>query len=209
MPLPGASHVASAGVETAGADIAPIPPPLNSEVARAISDLAQKQQQAQDARAELTRLHRAVVEAEERLVCAHSAQLLAANEQLVVAAMIAQTDAEKSAKELKSVSFSSGLDGLTELPNRAVLLDRFGQAITYARRNDTLLALLFLDLDTSSRSTTRMATPSAIRRSRWPRSVSCRPFARETPSAAMAATSFSSYSQASPGHPMPCSSPRR
>lgn len=38
-------------------------------------------------------------------------------------------------------------DALTDLPNRALLLDRLDQAITQARRRDGGLAVLFLDLD--------------------------------------------------------------
>jgi diguanylate cyclase (GGDEF)-like protein len=38
-------------------------------------------------------------------------------------------------------------DNLTGLPNRGLLYDRLGLAITHARRQGTLLALLFLDLD--------------------------------------------------------------
>jgi diguanylate cyclase (GGDEF)-like protein len=45
------------------------------------------------------------------------------------------------------VSRSAALDQLTGLPKRALLRERLGQAIVHAKRNDTLLALLFLDLD--------------------------------------------------------------
>lgn len=38
-------------------------------------------------------------------------------------------------------------DVLTNLPNRILLNDRIEQAIVMAKRNDTHLALLFLDLD--------------------------------------------------------------
>jgi diguanylate cyclase (GGDEF)-like protein len=147
VPPPTRNGDVARALEAAGVHLGRHLPAQNSEMARAMDGLAHRQQQADDARGELTRLHRAVVEAEERVVRAHAAKLLAANERLVVATMVAQNNAEKSAKELKEVSISSGLDALTELPNRAVLLDRFGQAITHAKRNDTLLALLFLDLN--------------------------------------------------------------
>jgi len=38
-------------------------------------------------------------------------------------------------------------DALTQLPNRLLLQDRIGQAIAKAKRNDEVLALLFIDLD--------------------------------------------------------------
>lgn len=38
-------------------------------------------------------------------------------------------------------------DSLTELPNRVLLIDRVHQAILQAKKNDTILAFLFLDLD--------------------------------------------------------------
>lgn len=38
-------------------------------------------------------------------------------------------------------------DALTRLPNRILLRDRFEQAVAHATRNNTLVALLFLDLD--------------------------------------------------------------
>ncbi len=38
-------------------------------------------------------------------------------------------------------------DSLTGLPNRTLFLDRVGQAVARSRRNDTTLAVLFLDLD--------------------------------------------------------------
>ena len=43
-------------------------------------------------------------------------------------------------------------DALTDLPNRTLLQDRLRQAMNEAQREQTLLALLFLDLDSNSRS---------------------------------------------------------
>ncbi len=47
----------------------------------------------------------------------------------------------------KNLEHQAYHDSLTGLPNRALLLDRIDQAIRHARRNQSLLALLFLDLD--------------------------------------------------------------
>ncbi len=73
--------------------------------------------------------------------------LLAANEHLVVAALRAQTDAAVAIKALKTLSRSTELDFLTELPNRQSLMSRFAYAIAIARRTGTQLATLFVDLD--------------------------------------------------------------
>jgi diguanylate cyclase (GGDEF)-like protein len=118
-----------------------------SSAAKAARELAELQQQAEQARAELTRVQQDVVEAERHLASTEAAQLLEANERLVLAALRAQTDAETSARALNDASRSAELDALTELPNRVLLLDRFARAIAIAKRHGSRLALLFLDLD--------------------------------------------------------------
>ncbi len=115
--------------------------------AKAARELAQLQQQAEQARAALTRLQLDVAVAESRLASSQSAQLLEANEQLVLATLRAQTDVETAAQALNQVSRSAELDALTGLPNRALLLDRLAHAIALARRHQGRLALLFLDLN--------------------------------------------------------------
>ncbi len=99
------------------------------------------------ARADLTRLHKDVVDAEERVVKTNAADLLEANQHLVVSTLRAQVDAETSAKELKESWRPNERDVLTGLPNRALMLERFAQAIDAAKRNSVSLAVLFLDLD--------------------------------------------------------------
>jgi diguanylate cyclase (GGDEF)-like protein len=113
----------------------------------AAQELENLQQQAERARESLTRLKRDVVEAESQLGSRQAAQLLEANEQLVLAMLQAQSDAETTARALSQASRSAELDALTELPNRVLLHDRLAHAIAIARRRKTRLALLFLDLD--------------------------------------------------------------
>jgi diguanylate cyclase len=105
------------------------------------------QEQVEEARADLTRLHQDVVEAEERLVEVNAAQLLEANQELVVSTVRAQTHADACAQELQGVSRASQRDALTNLPNRALLLDRLSLAIARAKRQHGRLAVLFLDLN--------------------------------------------------------------
>ncbi len=50
-------------------------------------------------------------------------------------------------KAEQQINYRAYHDGLTSLPNRTVLLDRLGLALSRSRRNKLMLALLFLDLD--------------------------------------------------------------
>jgi diguanylate cyclase (GGDEF)-like protein len=87
------------------------------------------------------------VEVEGPLGNAQAPKLVEANEQLVIAALRAQTDAEAASRKLDEVSRSAELDALTQLPNRVLFCDRVAQAIARAKRRATQLALLFLDLN--------------------------------------------------------------
>ena len=98
-------------------------------------------------RAVLVRLLQEVVVAERRLGQSGAAQLLEANERLMVSALRHQTDAEAATQARDQAARSSELDALTQLPNRLLLLDRFAGAIANARRHGTRLGLLFIDLD--------------------------------------------------------------
>jgi len=76
-----------------------------------------------------------------------AAQLLEANEKLVLALLRAQTEADTAAGALDALSRSVEFDSLTGLPNRILLADRMARALISAQRRDTCLALMFLDLD--------------------------------------------------------------
>lgn len=122
-------------------------PGKESAEAKAERDLAQLQQQAEEARAALALLRGDVVEDADPQAGSQSALLIEVNEELVVAAMHAQSDADECSQALGEMSRSTGLDALTALPNRAQLLDRFPGALAFAKRHGTQMAILFLDLD--------------------------------------------------------------
>lgn len=110
-------------------------------------ELSKLDDQVAAMRAVLIRLLQDVVQAESQLDNAQAAQLLEANEQLVLAAVRNQGEADTATQALEEVSRSAALDPLTHLPNRVLLLDRFEHAIAHARRHGTRAALLFADIN--------------------------------------------------------------
>ncbi len=82
-----------------------------------------------------------------RLNDSKQARLLEANEQLTLATLQAQAAQKAAVDELSAMTISSQRDALTDLPNRAVLLDRLHRAISLAERRNTQLAVLFIDVD--------------------------------------------------------------
>ncbi len=79
---------------------------------------------------------------------AHAQSMLAeANEQLVLAALHAENVAETAVRKLRSLAHSGQRDPLTNLPNRLLMLDRLENAIAMARRRETRIAVMFIDLD--------------------------------------------------------------
>jgi diguanylate cyclase (GGDEF)-like protein len=117
------------------------------QLSTASQELARLRVDIAASRAELGRLHQEVADTRERFNDSHAAQLLEANEQLVISQLRAQTAAEATHRALDAASRSAELDGLTELPNRARLHDRLQHGISNARRHGHRLAVLFLDLD--------------------------------------------------------------
>ena len=76
-----------------------------------------------------------------------SSALSEANRHLMLAALDADTVAETAATTLGELARSSQHDALTDLPNRLLMFDRLEIAIASARRHDTRIAVLFIDLD--------------------------------------------------------------
>lgn len=117
---------------------------------QAQAHLADLQLQIDDAQALLVRLMQDVVEVES-LQTLQASQLQEANEQLVIAALRAQGDADTAAQALEHLSHAAEHDPLTDLPNRALFLDRLQHAMVGAARHHGCLAVLFVDLDAFKR----------------------------------------------------------
>jgi diguanylate cyclase (GGDEF)-like protein/PAS domain S-box-containing protein len=66
---------------------------------------------------------------------------------LVTGAVIVFRDVSAAREMATQMAYAAQHDFLTGLPNRMLLSDRIGQAISVARRNSTRIAVLFLDVD--------------------------------------------------------------
>jgi diguanylate cyclase (GGDEF)-like protein len=116
-------------------------------VAVAGKTLARLRKQADGLRAELLRLRQTVAEVRRQFGGSQVAQLRDANEQLVLSALHAETIAETAVSHLSELAQSVQRDALTNMPNRALMLDRMESAIAFARRHATRIAVIFVDLD--------------------------------------------------------------
>ncbi|MDO9286715.1 MAG: diguanylate cyclase [Aquabacterium sp.] len=121
--------------------------PDAADAAAAERHLSRVQGKVVAARAVLLRLLQEVVVAEARLSYSQAAQVMEANEQLVVSALLSQAEAQAARRALEEAPRTTDTDPLTQLPNRLLLRDRLTQAMATAKRKGTRLALLFLDLD--------------------------------------------------------------
>jgi len=103
--------------------------------------------EANRVRADLVRLRRDLVEAQGDFGATKAAQLLEANEQLVMSALHARMLADTAREDLQILTRASQFDELTDTPNRSVMRDRIENAISQARRHSRYVAILFIDLD--------------------------------------------------------------
>jgi len=116
-------------------------------VAEAAAKLAQMGGEVEAVKALLVRLLQDAVDAERRSEHGQAAQLIEANEQLVLAALRSQAEAETAQQALADAAHPTAVDELTGLNTRHTLLERFAQVVAQARRNGRRCALLFVDLD--------------------------------------------------------------
>lgn len=118
-----------------------------TDLRTASQELSELVLQIDNARCLLADLHTELQDAKALVDPGISQNLVEANAHLVITALQSQADTEQVNQELSELSRSAELDGLTRLPNRALLHDRFNQAMAHARRSQTRLGLLFIDLD--------------------------------------------------------------
>lgn len=111
------------------------------------SELQSLLKQVAHARSVLADLRRQIAGAQRQVDFDDSANLVEANEQLILAALQNQTAAEQAKQALGELSKSYALDPLTQLPNRVPLKDRFLHAIASAQRQGNRMAVLFMDIN--------------------------------------------------------------
>jgi len=110
--------------------------------------LSQLSQETDGLLTRLVRLRQNLVEIRQVMDGAKAQSALAeTNEQLVLAALHAESVAETAVCELGELARLGQRDPMTNLPNRLLMLDRLESAIATARRRETRIAVLFIDLD--------------------------------------------------------------
>ncbi len=115
-------------------------------------NLSQLSQEADGLLTRLARLRQNLAEIRQSMNEAKAQSTMAdANEQLALVALHAESVAETAVSELGELARSGQRDPLTNLPNRMLMLDRLENAIATARRHETRIAVLFIDLDNFKR----------------------------------------------------------
>jgi diguanylate cyclase (GGDEF)-like protein len=113
----------------------------------AADTFAQPNDRTEAARVELAGLNQNLADVQHGSTSERATELREANEQLILAALHAETRAEIAVTHLDELAHSSQHDALTGTPNRALMLDRVENAIAFAKRHGTRIGVLFLDLD--------------------------------------------------------------
>ncbi|MGI9024321.1 MAG: diguanylate cyclase domain-containing protein [Burkholderiaceae bacterium] len=116
---------------------------METEVAQARQTLALLNENADGLRAELSLLR----DVQRGLGDVRGTHIVDVNEQLVLAALRAETIAATAVSDLLEMERVSQRDVLTGTPNRTLMIDRLETAIATAQRHETRVAVLFLDVD--------------------------------------------------------------
>ena len=109
-------------------------------------ELLAVRRQIDEARAELALLDRQLQAARQTLADG-GALLREANERLLISAVLAHENVDAVKVDLDQLIHASQRDNLTGLPNRPLMIDRLESAIALARRRETRVGVLFLDVD--------------------------------------------------------------
>jgi len=104
-------------------------------------------QQATQFKTELLRLQQSLDLLQAEYSLTHRNDLIAANQQLVLSSIQTEQELEQVKSHVGELTRTSQRDALTDTPNRTLMLDRISRSISYARRHQRQLALIFLDLD--------------------------------------------------------------
>lgn len=117
------------------------------DVGTAVRTLAYLVGHAERLRTRLARLLEPSAQVRRQRVETRARQLVEVNEQLVIAALDAQSVADATTSHLVELTRSSQRDALTGTPKRELMLDRLQTAIARSQRHTAHLAVLFLDMD--------------------------------------------------------------
>jgi diguanylate cyclase (GGDEF)-like protein len=112
-----------------------------------VRGLALLNAQADTLREHLKQLRERLVEAQREFNETQAALVVQVNEQLVLAALRADAIAEAAQSNFDELAESAQRDGLTGMPNRALMFDRMQATIARAGRRELSFAVLFIDLD--------------------------------------------------------------
>lgn len=124
-----------------------IEPRSGRKPSAAANTLALLNAQAAAVRLELVQLREELAAANRALQTSRAADLVHANEQLVVAALRAEAIAETAVNNLARFVRLGERDPLTDTPNRAAMFDRMDVALTAAHAHHARAAVMFVDLD--------------------------------------------------------------
>ena len=103
--------------------------------------------QADSVRIDLANLRRELAQVTDELSHLRTASVLEGGEQLVQAAVHADTAAQTAVSSLDELTRRTQLDELTGALNRTLMHDRIDNAIAMAKRHGTQVGLIFVDLD--------------------------------------------------------------
>jgi signal transduction histidine kinase len=122
--------------------VAAVNDPVNSRTeAEATQALAALNGQADELRFDLARLRLELVELQLDVKGNRNAQLMEANEKLVLAVLSAEAIAETAINNLSELTRSSQREALSHTTDRAVLVKRFASSVATARRQEELVAV--------------------------------------------------------------------